>query len=149
MKKIISIIACAGLLLNSACKKFIDVNHDPNNPTDVQEALILAPAELAISHSLYGGYAAVLSLHYTQAVALNQTLPNDGTYFLVNSQMDGDWGNLYTTCLNNLRILNDKAEKNGNYNYSAIAKILSAFCLGTGTDRWGDMPYSKSFQGAS
>ncbi|MBS1946585.1 MAG: SusD/RagB family nutrient-binding outer membrane lipoprotein [Bacteroidetes bacterium] len=149
MKKIISIIACAGLLLNSACKKFIDVNHDPNNPTDVQEALILAPAELAISHSLYGGYAAVLSLHYTQAVALNQTLPNDGTYFLVNSQMDGDWGNLYTTCLNNLRILNDKAEKNGNYNYSAIAKILSAFCLGTGTDLWGDMPYSKAFQGAS
>jgi hypothetical protein len=88
-------------------------------------------------------------LHYTQAVALNQTLPNDGTYFLVNGQMDGEWSNLYTTCLNNLKNLKEKAEKNGNYNYSAIAKILTAFSLGTGTDLWGDMPYSQALGGAS
>jgi len=82
-------------------------------------------------------------------VALNQTLPNDGTYFLVNGQMDGEWSNLYTTCLNNLKNLNAKAEANNNYNYSGIAKILTAFTLGTGTDFWGDIPYSQALQGAS
>jgi hypothetical protein len=149
MKKIIFSILAAGLLVNTGCKKFIDVNQDPNNPTDVQESLILAPVELAVSHSLYGGYAAILSLHYTQQVALNQALPNDGTYFLVNSQMDGDWSTLYTTCLNNLKILNTKAEADGKSNYAGIAKILTAFCLGTGTDIWGDIPYSQALQGAS
>lgn len=149
MKKITTAILAATLIISAGCKKFIDVNDNPNNPTDVQESLILAPLELAISHSLYGGYASVLSLHYTQAVALNQTLPNDGTYFLVNGQMDGEWSNLYSTCLNNLKNLNEKAEKNKNYNYTAIAKILTAFTLGTGTDFWGDMPYSQALSGAS
>ncbi len=149
MKKIIIALLAVILLINAGCKKFIDVNDDPNNPTNVQESLILAPVELAISHSLYGGYAAVLSLHYTQSVALNQTLPNDGTYFLVNGQMDGEWSNLYTTCLINLKNLNEKAKKNDNYNYTAIAKILTAFSLGTGTDLWGDIPYSQALGGAS
>ncbi|MFD1820664.1 Starch-binding associating with outer membrane [Pseudarcicella hirudinis] len=147
MKKIILYISTLIMFLNTGCEKFIDVNQNPNSPTDVQESLILAPLEVAISHKLYSGYAAVLSLHYTQAVALNQTLPNDGTYFLVNSQMNDEWSNLYTTCMNNLKILNDKAEKNGNSNYAAIAKILTAFSLGTGTDLWGDIPYSQALKG--
>jgi hypothetical protein len=149
MKKIIVTIFTATLIMSVGCKKFIDVNQNPNNPTDVQEALILAPVELTISHTLFGGFASVLSLHYTQAVALNQTLPNDGTYFLVNGQMDGEWSNLYTNCLNNLKNLNIKAEANSNYNYAAVAKILTAFCLGTGTDLWGDLPYSQALAGAS
>lgn len=149
MKKLIIIVTAMITLFGTGCKKFIDVNDNPNNPTDVQESLILAPVELAISTSLYGGYASVLSLHYTQAVCLNQTLPNDGTYFLVNAQMDGDWSNLYTTCLNNLKNLNAKAESKESYNYSAIAKILTAYSLGIGTDFWGDMPYSQALQGAS
>src|SRR3954462_15367780 len=101
MKNILRIIPLVILLYSSACKKFIDVNQDPNNPTTVQSPLILAPVELAISHQLNGGFAAVLAQHYTQTVCLNQPVPHDGTYFLVNSQMDGDWNNLYTTMLQN------------------------------------------------
>ncbi|WP_026997711.1 SusD/RagB family nutrient-binding outer membrane lipoprotein [Flectobacillus major] len=149
MKKIILYISTLILLASTGCEQFIDVNQNPNNPTDVQESLILAPVEVAISHSVHGGYAAILSLHYTQAVALNQTLPNDGTYFLVNSQMNGEWSNLYVTCINNLKILNEKAEKNGNSNYAAISKILTAYCLGIGTDLWGDIPYSQALQGTN
>jgi hypothetical protein len=50
--------------------------------------------------------------------------------------------------LNNLRILNEKAEANSNFNYAAIAKILMALTLGTATDLWGDIPYSQALMGS-
>jgi hypothetical protein len=63
--------------------------------------------------------------------------------------MDNPWKNIYVTSLNNLKAMNDKATANGNYNYSGIAKILSAFCLGIATDYWGDIPWSQAFEGSS
>lgn len=142
----------------TGCKKFIDVNSDPNNPLSVQESLILAPVELNISSVLSGGantgtlgsgLAAVLVNHYMQNVALNQPVPNQGTYLLYNSDINDSWKNIYTSCLNNLFMMNEQATNNGNYNYTGIAKILTAFCLGVATDYWGDIPYSEAFGGIS
>lgn len=138
----------------TGCKKFIDVNNDPNNPTSVQEALILAPLELNLSTVLIGGdgdygLAARFVNEWMQNVALNQPVPNEGTYLTYNVDMDNPWKNIYVTSLNNLKVMNDKATANGNYNYSGIAKILSAFCLGIATDYWGDVPWSQAFEGSS
>jgi hypothetical protein len=57
MKKYLYIISFFGLSLAGGCKKFIDVNKDPNNPTDVQESLLLAPLEVNISHIVSAGTA--------------------------------------------------------------------------------------------
>jgi len=148
MNKVIYIIAIAGCLLAGGCKKFIDVNKDPNRPSSVQEPLILAPAELVVTQSLYAGNAATIIQEYVQAMALNQPVPNSGTYFMVQSDMNGDWTVLYASCLNNLARLDSVATLNGNTNYSAIAKILEAFCWGQGTDLWGDIPYTQALAGA-
>ncbi len=150
MKKLyITLITC-GLLSFTGCKKYIDVNKDPNNPTTVQEALILAPVELQISSNIFasGGTSSIVQ-EYLQVMALNQPAPNSGTYLMYNSDMDADWSNLYVKALNSLVNLNAKAVADGKSNYAGIANILTAFCLGTGTDLWGDMPYSKAFQGVS
>jgi len=147
MKKVyITLFSCI-LVSVSGCKKYIDVNQNNNQPIDVAEAQILAPVELAISTSLYAGTAANIVQQFMQVSALNQVAPNSGTYLMYNGDMDGDWTNLYTTCLNNLVILNSKAVADGKTNYSGIAKILTAYCLGTGTDLWGDIPYSQAFAG--
>jgi len=142
------LISCI-LISASGCKKYIDVNQNPNQPIDVAEAQILSPVELDISSSLHAGNVAVIVQEYMQVAALNQVAPNAGTYLMYNSDMDGDWSNLYVTCLNNLVTLNQKAEADGKSNYAGIAKILTAYCLGTGTDLWGDMPYSQAFKGSS
>ena len=76
MKKLITIVVIGSGLFFAGCKKFIDVNNDPNRPINVQESLILPPAELAISHSLNAGLLAIYTNHYTQAVCLNQPVPN-------------------------------------------------------------------------
>ena len=76
-------------------------------------------------------------------------MPNSGTYLQNNVDFDGDWSNIYVTGLNNLNILNQKTEANGNSNYAGIAKILISYCLGVATDLWGDVPYSHGLQGSS
>jgi len=149
MKKISMILMSCILISVSGCKKYIDVNQNPNQPLDVAEAQILAPVELAISSNLYAGGVAMITQEYMQVAALNQVAPNAGTYLMYNSDMDGDWANLYVTCLNNLVTLNKKAEADGKTNYAGISKILTAYCLGNGTDLWGDIPYSRAFGGTS
>lgn len=140
------------VIQNTGCKKFIDVNNNPNNPLTVQEALILAPVELNISSVIAGGagdngLAAILVNHFMQNVALNQPVPNHGTYWIFNVDLDAPWRNFYIVTLNNLKAMTDKAIANGNYHYSGIGKILTAFCLGVATDYWGDIPYSEAFNG--
>ncbi|MEO7212937.1 SusD/RagB family nutrient-binding outer membrane lipoprotein [Mucilaginibacter sp.] len=149
--KYITLIICA-LVSFTGCKKYIDVNQDPNRPIDVKESLILAPVEAAISQNINaagGGNLAVVLQQYVQVIALNQVPPNFGTYLMYHQDMDGDWYNFYVQVMNNLVMLNKKAETSGNANYAAISKILLAYTLGTATDAWGDVPYSKGFGGVT
>lgn len=96
-----------------------------------------------------GSGAAMTVLQYMQVAALNQPYPNAGTYLMYNTDEDGDWTTFYTTQLNNLVVLTKKATANGNYNYSGISQILTAYTLGTVTDLWGDVPFSQAFQGVA
>jgi hypothetical protein len=151
MKKSIYIAILILYTFSTGCKKFIDVNDDPNRPIQVQEALILSAVELVIAHRVAAGaegLAPVLAQHYMQVVALNQPVPNHGTYLLVNSELNGDWTAVYVKALNNLRILNEKAETSGNSAYAGIAKILSAFTLATASDWWGDVPNTEALKGS-
>jgi len=148
MKKTLSIIAVAGCVFAaSSCKKFLDVNKDPNRPESVQESALLPPIEVTISHGLYGGNAAIIIQEYLQTIALNQPVPNAGTYFQLHTDIDGDWNVLYATCLTNMEKLDAAAKANSNPNYRAIAKILAAYTWGTGTDMWGDIPFSQALAG--
>jgi hypothetical protein len=149
MKNTFLIILTVILFTVSGCKKFIDVNDNPNVPTDVNEALILSPIELDVSHSVSAGFDFAIVNHWMQTISLNQPVPNTGTYQLFNSDVDGDWSNLYTTCMNNLIALTKRAETGGNTKYAGISQILTAFSLGVATDLWGDVPYSSAFQGST
>ncbi|HSC37100.1 MAG TPA: SusD/RagB family nutrient-binding outer membrane lipoprotein, partial [Chitinophagaceae bacterium] len=149
MKQILIIIIAGLAMAAGGCKKYLDVNTDPNNPVDVQAPLILAPVELNISDNVYAGNAAVIIQYLVQGIAPNQPNPGLWNYQLFNNTFDGDWAVVYTTCLQNLKLLNEKAEKSGSYNYSGIAKILTAYTLAAATDIWGDIPYSQAFQGSA
>ncbi len=151
MKKIFLFISIPALLSAAGCKKFVDVNTDPNHPLTVQEKILLAPIEYTIADSIANGgeaTAAAYSNHFMQVMCYNQVALNFGTYYFVNTNMDGIWTTAYTSCLQNLKLLTETAATNGNSNYTAIAEVLTAYTLGFLTDFWGDIPYSHALQGS-
>lgn len=149
MKKSIGSIIIIAAVSLGGCKKFLDVNKDPNNPVDVQESLLLSPAEAAVSDNIHAGNAPIIIQDFLQAIAPNQLNPGFWNYQVFNADMDGDWNAFYDVVLTNLNILDSKAEKDNKPNYAAVAKILKAYTLGTATDFWGDIPYSEAFQGTT
>lgn len=135
------------LISASGCKKYLDINKDPNNPVDVQEALILTPVELYTTTNILGGFPGSVAAYWTQQLAINQPAPEIDTYRITPSDVNNTWSfDLYPAVFNNLRIMIGKAEAGGNNSYAAIGKILLAYNLAVCTDLWGDIPYSEAFR---
>jgi len=156
MKKFIySILLLPVVFAGGGCKKFLDVNKDPNNPLESKENLLLFPIETAISTAVAGGALTlgnyttitVTDDYWMQQLALNQTAPQVDEYKLRPADVDQIFLTSYSTCMWNLILLNNKAEENGNHAYAAVSKVLSAYMMGVITDHWGDIPYSQGFYG--
>ncbi len=147
MKIIYYSIATLLLLSFGSCKKFLDVNQDPNNPTKVQESLILSPVELYTTTQIAAGYPAVTTAYWTQQLALNQESPNIDTYRITPTDVNNTWSfDLYPAIFYNLRTMINNADQKGSTSYSGVGKVLLAYNLAVCTDLWGDIPYSQAFQ---
>ncbi|MBS1661973.1 MAG: SusD/RagB family nutrient-binding outer membrane lipoprotein [Bacteroidetes bacterium] len=151
MKKIILYTGVLALFAASTgCKKYLDINQNPNSPTSVQEKLLLAPIEVNVANAIAAGgeaTAATFTNHFMQMVCYNQVALNFGTYYFVNTNFNASWSAAYTTCLGNLDILRKQSVAKGNSNYTAISEVLEAYVLGFATDIWGDVPWSQALQG--
>lgn len=81
-------------------------------------------------------------------MALNQLFPQNDTYRVRPDDMDQQFLAIYSTILQNLRIMDSKAETLKHRSYGVIAKVLTAYTLGYVTDMWDDIPWSHAFNGA-
>lgn len=144
MKKIALII----ILLSSlaSCKKFMDVNTDPNSPTDVPPKLLLPTTTVGIAWANGNqlGRAASLLVQHNAGVGGN---PAAFDVYNLEGQFDNQWNfELYAGAIVNLRILIAKTEETSPM-YSGIAKLQLAYAFSIATDMWGDVPYSEAGYG--
>lgn len=151
MKKLHIILVLAAICITATnCKKFLDINKDPNNPSSVSEGLILSPVEVSISTNVVGGYNGNTLSYWMQYLSLNQPSPGIETYRILPSDVDNSWTYyLYPNILNNLNNMIQQAQTAGHTEYVAIGKTLMAYNLAIITDAWGDVPYSQALQIAS
>ena len=148
MKKII--FNALLIVLLSSCEKWIDpdINVDPNNPTDVAMAQLVAPIEANLAY-ITGGELARWDCVWMQQIAgiQSQSAEND-IYTIGESDASNAWSyNLYSPGMISTKILMDKAASSGSPHYAGISKILMAYHLGVTTDQWGDIPYSDALKG--
>ncbi|MGO4290290.1 SusD/RagB family nutrient-binding outer membrane lipoprotein [Chitinophaga sp. RAB17] len=147
---IIALFFLSTLLLSSVgCKKFLDVNKDPNNAVDVPVNVLLPSAETGLTYavgntlSINGG---IWAQYWTQS-------PNSSQYKNLDqySPAEGDfgnvWGNLEIDALENLQKVIDKGNTTNQKQYVAIAMLLKAYSFQLTTDLWGDVPFSEALQG--
>ena len=145
--KALSILFAGVLLAGTGCKKFLDVNKDPNNPLTVSESLILPDVELTTSTQIVGGYNANVTSYWMQQLSLNQPSPGIETYLMLPNDDDNTWSfYLYPNVFQNLNVMITEAEGAGHNQYVAIGKTLFAFNMAITTDLWGSVPFSQALQ---
>ena len=141
------IIFALSLVALTGCKKFLDINKDPNNPLAVKESLILTPVEITISTNIVGGFNGTSAAYWMQQLSLNQPSPDMETYRILPADVDNTWSfYIYPNALQNLKVMIEQAEAAGHNQYAAIGKTLFAYTLALTTDVWGNIPYSQALQ---
>lgn len=142
----LAFIGCA-VLLTTGCKKFLDINDDPNNPLAVKESLMLSPVEIATASLVTGGTGTNVTAYWMQQLSLNQQAPNLESYYITNVDVNNTWSySLYTTVFQNLQVMINQATAEKRYQYVAIGKTLFAYNLAITTDLWNNIPYSEAFR---
>lgn len=133
------------LITFASCKKFLDVNVTPNNPTAVPPATILPTTTigLAFANSNDLGRATSALVQHIAGVA-NQTAAYD--VYNLDGSFDNQWnGEIYGITLSDLQILIDQYSATSPA-YSGIAKLEMAYVYSMATDIWGEVPYSQAAQ---
>lgn len=141
MKKTSIYILSISLLILSSCKKFGDMNVDPNNPTKASGTQLIASAQRSLADMSSSPYG----VHYPQHLS-NTSFTDNSRYTTINFNFSG-W---YTGPLKDLEtVLSSQLDGNEGpvVNQVAVAKILKAFIVWHITDRWGDVPYSEALKG--
>jgi len=130
----------------ASCKKYLDVNVTPNNPTAVPPSIILpvTTVGMAFANSNDLNRATSAIVQHIAGVA-NQTQQYD--IYNLDGNFDNQWnGEIYGNVLNNLQILIDQQSATSPA-YSGIAKLEMAYVYSIATDIWGEVPYSQAAQG--
>lgn len=134
-----------GIFYLSGCSDFLDINADPNNPTDASLNQVLPAAQFAMGYNL-GGVTSGLSnaastfVHQVVSFRVDQYAIN-GTY------VNNTWNGMFANALNNFEIMIAKAEAEGDLRYAGVAKICKAYSFTTLVDLFGDIPFSEALQG--
>jgi hypothetical protein len=150
MNKIkLSIIALtAGAMALGGCDKdFLDINQNPNNPTEVNVTPNLATA--AQLNNSAGRNAASYDflnrwMGYWSASGSYSRSTVEMSYNLTNDFGSGIWNGIYYT-VGQYRSIEKKASDLNQQFYRGIAIAMQAFEMQNLVDVYGDVPYSKAF----
>jgi Starch-binding associating with outer membrane len=143
MKKY-SIIASLILLMSvtGGCKKYLDINKNPNAADEPPIAGLLANTTTLTADNVYqiGDYTS----YFVQYLAS----PSEGSAKDTYLDMDPSdvWGAVYNV-LTDLHDMRQFADEKGLNAYSGVADILTSCNLSMAINLWGNMPYSEAFIG--
>lgn len=143
--KLFILAAGATLLVATGCRKYLDVNQNPNAPVSATDNLILPSTQAAIAMAV-GNNLQVYGSLYAQYWTQN---PNSSQYKTIEqynpepASFDRVWGILYNDALQDIKLL----EQSRNTNYVAIALIEKAYAFQLLTDAFGDVPLKDALQG--
>lgn len=140
-------LAIASFFMLSSCSDYLDVNTDPNNPTNIQPELLLASSQNSGATRLNVRMNQLGNLMvYNWSNNIEEFIAfQDEMQYIVNSTFYSDaWDSLYLTISNFNQI--DKTTAAGYENYRGISKIMKAFYFQYLVDLYGDIPYTEALQ---
>ncbi len=145
--KIIVLAVLTGLSFGS-CKKFLDVNRNPNVSTAATVKTLLPAAELYLASGVGVDLqvaGAFWSQYWTQNPAYSHYRMLD-QYAPTQDYFTNAWTNLYAAN-ENFYQLENLADSQSAGQYAAIALLMQAYTFQVITDGWGDVPFRTSLKG--
>src|SRR5699024_5091249 len=148
MKTKISILLIAVGLLAVSCDNFLDVNDDPNNPSEVTPDLVLPTglnytAEYVQQDRRLNHLGNMMMFNFGEAQGFNWY--RDEFRYAVNSTFyDNLFDNAYSSALKQYNVLANLEGDNGYYR--AIGMIMQAYHFQILVDLYGSVPYSEALE---
>lgn len=140
------IVAYALVVFMSSCDLFdLDINTDPNNPSQASLNLLLTNVELNASATFAGDIN-------DMAMGFMAITSDFDDYDLTNATWNNTWNYLYSNPLKDLDgMIKATAEQREagtpNPHYEGIAKVLKAYYFSLMVDLWNSVPYTEAFNG--
>ncbi len=149
MKKI-SLLVFAGMLtMFSSCKKYLDINDNPNQATSSTAALILPQALTGTASNVNGFNSMGAQLvGYMANAGGYGGFGTSITYNFSASDFSGRWSTTYDNLEDYQAILNYTEGDAAQGYYNAVARIMKAHGFQLLVDTYNDVPYSEALQGA-
>lgn len=142
---LVAIIATVGL---SGCKKFLDVNENPNNPDSAAPNLLLPVSQAAIGQVIgnaFQVYGNIWAQYWTQNPTSSQYRTID-QYNPAATAFDRPWLTLYRNALVNADLIT-KAQGSSLEYTKGIAYLMKAYAFQVTTDAFGDVPVTEALKG--
>nr|WP_321410841.1 SusD/RagB family nutrient-binding outer membrane lipoprotein [uncultured Carboxylicivirga sp.] len=149
MKKIsiYSLVAFTLLSLVGGCESdFLDVNQNPNDPTEVETEYLVAAAEGALAYYMGFEVNRDASLICQQWSSIYTQYWDVDKYRLLPTDFDNHWSNFYGQTLSDLNAAIKLSEQRNSPNIKAVCMLLQAYTYQAVTDMWGDAPFSQAMQ---
>ena len=132
-----------------ACDDALDINDDPNNPSNSNPQLVLPVAEVSIAATLEGEYnilGSMLAQYWTGGPTAPQ-YNNIDKYNITTNDYSAVWSFWYTSVLSDLAFTKTSALETGFDNHAAIAIFLQAYTYQMLADLYDQIPFSEALQG--
>jgi hypothetical protein len=149
MKKYISILAVAIIALAGCKKGYLNLNENPNLPSSVPSASLVAAAEVKTAYIMVDPNLATINAWmdqwaYSPNYAVNQDTRD---YKFTTTFAQGLFTDLYTNAFDYQKII-DFAIAQNNPALEGIGRTMKSLLMQYAVDVYNNVPYSTAFQGA-
>lgn len=140
------------LLLSFGCKKTLDINVSPNNPSlDAATMEVLFPSAVMSTAGRVGGDLSIVGGLWAQFWTQNNNSSQFRTvdaYDVTNTSafITGPYAELYTGALNDYHLGLEKAQAAQDWRYNLMNTVMNAYTFQVLVDLFDKVPYTEAFQ---
>jgi hypothetical protein len=148
--KLFYIAAAVSLLtVSTSCKKYLDINSDPDTTQEPSNSSVLPQTVAAIPTALQsdgGLYVAKYVQNWLTGASANANVYDQQGYSWSGGTMAATWNMTYYAQGNNLNYIIENGIKKGQNDYVGVALALKAWSFQHTTDYNGDIPFYDAFK---
>ena len=152
MKKTFNILLMGLVLFTiTSCKKYLDVNENPNSPTESTPDLVLPQALVTTANTAltFNNYGAWVAGYQANASGYGAYGGGVLTYQYTTTDNNGLFTGPYSNIKDYNYVLTNTSPTGDQKYFNAAARLMIAYQFQKMVDQYGDIPYFDTFKGAA